>query len=195
MANPFFLAQTQFYKVDFPTEVMKNIGVFLMKHEIREPTPTARVMKGVSIPVGWRKELRTMPGTMIRVGAGRSMVNPCEACEMAENCRRQAAFGGLTGTDNYCGQCRSRPTALSFRTVQADDGFPLSIPIYLFSLSAHGLARSGDSPRTTYVRNLQNFTCPNCGEIYRHSMRQHDFIEMTGECEACHYSLRSVYFN
>ena len=40
-ANPFFLKQTQFYKVGFPVEVQKCIGEYLMKHERRTPTPTA----------------------------------------------------------------------------------------------------------------------------------------------------------
>ena len=42
-ANPFFLKQTQFYKV-FPVDVLKVMGEYLMKHENRTPTPTARIM-------------------------------------------------------------------------------------------------------------------------------------------------------
>ena len=168
--NP-VLQKAQFEKVDLHKSIKEEINKFIYK------TPSAMVIKGVSIPVGWRKKLLTYQGTMIRVGTGRSMVNPCEACEMAE----------MTGTDGYCGQCRSRPRVRSLRTIQADDGFPLTYSIYLFSLSAHGLARSGDSPRTSYERNLEDFTCPKCKTIYHGNMREHYMIETVGGCHACSF--------
>ena len=88
-----------------------------------------------------------------------------------------------TGTDGYCGGCRSRPM------VRIRSSNRLGGPVHLFNLSAHGLARSEDSPRTSYERNLEDFTCPKCKTIYHRNIRERDMIETVGECQACCFGM------
>ena len=79
-ANPFFLKQTQFYKVGFPVEVQKCIGEYLMKHEQRTPTPTARIMNDALVlalpalehlmeffPIGSRYSAGGVPYTLTNI--------------------------------------------------------------------------------------------------------------------------------
>ena len=157
---PSRLHAAQLDKTGLTAELVENVILCCYK------TPTARMLKDVEIPLGCRKLLVPKPPTQILVGTGRSCVNPCEQCDFAEQ----------TGEGGFCGQCRSRPLVMRRRAGA----------IYLFSLSAHGLARSSDSPRTSYLRNLGNFTCGNCGEIYFNNHRERQHIEHTGECLVCH---------
>ena len=73
MANPFFLAQTQFYKVNLPRDVVKCIlSDFLMKHERRMPTPTAMIM--VDALADYRGNIYTIDQVMDYIPIGSRVV-------------------------------------------------------------------------------------------------------------------------
>ena len=82
-----------------PVDVQHNI--WLLGHD----TPHARVMRDVTVisrpsrrglPM---KQLELKSGVRHRSALGRSCVNPCYQCELAE----------MTGVSEFCGRCRSRP--------------------------------------------------------------------------------------
>ena len=82
-----------------PPDVQNDI--WLLAHD----TPHARVMRDVTVtsrplqrglPM---KQLTLKSGVRHRSALGRSCVNPCYQCEIAE----------MTGVNGFCGMCRSRP--------------------------------------------------------------------------------------
>ena len=105
--------------------------IWLWAHD----TPSARVMRDVKVtsrplqrglPM---KQLKLTAGVRHRSALGRSCVNPCYQCELAEN----------TGVSEFCGHCRSRP--IVYATFLRDPYLGLSVRI------------CGDlTPRTTYLR-------------------------------------------
>ena len=101
-------------------------------------TPSAKVMKGVSIQSfnyqnRWpRKRLTTKSGVHAKVAMGRSMVNPCHQCEMAEN----------FGSNHDSGGCRSRPVVM--RSLYEDSYLGGSTP-----------QCRDESPRRCYLKKLR----------------------------------------
>ena len=84
--------------------------IWLLAHD----APHARVMRDVTVicrpsqrglPI---KQLRLKSGVHHRTAYGRSCVNPCYQCEMAD----------MTGVSEFCGRCRNR---LTVRTTNITD--------------------------------------------------------------------------
>ena len=116
-------------KAWLPPDVQHSI--WLWAHD----TPHARVMRDVTV-TDWTgrlglplKQLTLKSGVRHRAALGRSCVNPCYQCELAE----------MTGVSEFCGECRSRPTVRASFLAQPFLGLTVRT--------------CGDlTPRTAYVR-------------------------------------------
>ena len=106
-----FSRAVQMDKEGLTAELVKKVAFYLYQ------TPTAKI-KDVEIKRDRSiVELVPKPPTQILVGTGRSCVNPCFTCQVAE-----------TGSaENFCGECRSRPlvSTLSSRIASPCPGYEL----------------------------------------------------------------------
>ena len=148
-----------------PPDVLKQLSATMFVHK------TAVLMKTITLEaLAVRRNglstlrITTTPGVSRQTYMGRSMINPCYQCDMAD----------MTGMGGYCGRCRSQPRSCRHYFAQG-----------VFGSCGEYTDRS---PRQAALHKYPRQICPVCKKLYRNNWPVVDFIAEEGGCVECFHS-------